>query len=353
MRKGSSCRPPGRITRLFSACAALAALASPAFAATDIAALQAYREGLSAALEHSDQPRDWALASLLLDAPVADRARNQKRSALLDKAVRAAPADRIVLAIWANTPFAAGNCVRRAGCLDGARVLARLEPENGAAWLPVVQHAARRNDARAVDAAIHQLAQASRYNEHIGQALAAWRDVFRRYPGPKGELTAAGSSASEDTLDLSAYEAEATAMPPAAPLIDACSRRLHPSASPIRFRDCGTAARLMMGRSQTLDGRLAGVAVLRASHEGTGADIERVRTVTWQAEQYARLKPEWSNAALKQNHQAMIESTDSEMQVIDYELTIGGRALTPPPNWKQTMAGRPIGPLEEPGLPPP
>ncbi len=315
-----------------------------------IAALQPFREGLSQALQHSDQPRDWALAAQLLETVPPTRAHAHERSALLEKALRAAPDDRIVLAIWASTP---GADVRCAGCGDRARALVRVEPENGAAWVPAVDQAWRRKDARGLDAAIHALAQTRRYNEHLGQALGAWRDVFRRYPGPDGQLAGPGHSASDDTVALAMYEATTTAVPPVNALLDACRKNLNLSAPASRFRDCAAAGRLMMSRSQTLDGRLMGVAIVRASHAGSEDDAGRIRTITWQAEQYAQLLPQWDHPSLRQNHQAMIESTDSEMQVINYELTIGGFALVPPKDWKQTIGGRTIEPLDEPDAPTP
>ncbi|HEY2344854.1 MAG TPA: hypothetical protein VGH80_03100 [Xanthomonadaceae bacterium] len=304
-----------------------------------------YRHDLARQLQKSDSPRDWALSAQLLDTRPASGANLRERLAILQKAAHAAPDDRMVQGLWADVALD-GHCKAKMAC-GNPSALSRLEPDNGIAWLPAVDRAWRAGNPRVTDAAIARLAQSSRYNEHIGEAIAAWRDVLQRFPPPKPDganVTAEGGH----VLELAFDEAVETAIPSAASLVDACSRAKHPNAGAKRFQDCGRIARVMMGRSQTLVGRSFGVAVLRASHTGTPADVERVRTVTWQAEQAGKFAAAIAaDPVARQNYMNLIQSNDSEMPAIHYDLTIFGMALTPPPDWKQTVNGKPVEPLDD------
>jgi len=310
--------------------------------------LQAYRHDLALKLQKSPSPRDWALASQLLETRPDTGASLRERGLILQKAARAAPQDRLVQTLWANIPLQDQRCRVGQRCADQRAALARLEPDNGAAWVSTIGN----GDSRGTEAALRRMAGAERYNEHLGQAIAAWRDVFRRYPPPLPDVHPLdGSDASNaigDQLDLIFDEAATTAVPSTASLFDACRKASHPNAAAKRFETCGKIARLMMGRAQTLIGRLSGVALLRASHAGTKADIDMVRAVTWQYEQYLKIEPATgSNAVAKQNYLNLVQATDSEMQAIQYELRIWGVPLTPPNGWKQTVDGKKIEPLDD------
>jgi len=310
--------------------------------------LQAYRQHLALTLQKSPSPRDWALAAQLLDTQSGDGGALRERGLILQKAARAAPQDRLVQTLWANTPLPDQRCRATQRCVDRRAALARLEPDNGAAWVSTI----RKDDPRGTEAALRRIAGAERYNEHLGQAVAAWRDVFRRYPPPLPAVHptdgADASAASGDQLDLIFDEAATTAVPQTALLFDACRTTSNPKADSKRFATCGRIARLMMGRSQTLIGRLSGVSLLRVSHAGTKADIDMVRAVTWQYEQYLKIEPATdSNAVAKQNYVNLIQTTDSEIQAIQYQLRIFGIPLTPPNGWKQTVEGKKVEPLDE------
>jgi len=310
--------------------------------------LQAYRHNLAETLQKSSSPRDWALGSQLLSTHPDNDAALRERGLILQKAAWAAPQDRLVQTLWANASLQDQRCRAMQRCADRRAALARLEPDNGAAWVSTI----RKGDPRSTETALRRIAGAERYNEHLGRAIAAWRDVFRRYPPPLPVVHpldgADASTAIGDQLDLIFDEAATTAIPPTASLFDACRKTSHPSTSAKRFETCGKIARLMMGRSQTLIGRLSGVALLRASHAGTKADIDMVRAVTWQYEQYLKIDSATSsNAVAKQNYLNLIQTTDSEMQAIQYQLRISGIPLTPPNDWKQTVDGKKIEPLDE------
>jgi hypothetical protein len=311
--------------------------------------LSAYRQGLALSLQKSSSPRDWALGAELLDTQ-ADKARGaRQRDQILQKAALAAPDDRLVQVLWANS---AALCPSGQRCPDHSAALQHLDPDNSALRLAAIDQAWKRGDVRGTDAAIRQMAGADRYNEHFSEAIAAWRDVFSRYPPPnlqsQSRFGADASSPAGNEIDLAFDEAVATAEPPTASLVEACARTKQLKAIASRFAACAKIARVMMGHSQTMSGRMAGVAVLRVSHAGDKADINTVRAVTWEYEQYLRIEPSvLGNAVAKQNHVSLVQTAGSEMQIIQYELSTEGIVLTPPDGWKETIDGKPVEPLDD------
>ncbi|MBS0193801.1 MAG: hypothetical protein JSR34_06110 [Proteobacteria bacterium] len=304
-----------------------------------------YRHDLALALQKSAAPRDWALGAQLLASRPPSDAFLRERLTILRRAAHAAPDDRLVQSLWANIGID-GSCKPRMACGDPA-ALARLEPENAAAWLPVAVHAARSGNARATDAALARMAATGRYNEHFGQAIAAWRELFQRHP-PASLHTGMAAIDDGHVLELAYDAATATALPPNDALVDACSKTRHPHAGARRFADCARLGRVLMDRAQTLPGRVLGVALLRASRDGGKGDVERIRTVTWQAEQMARVDAALeTDAVARQNYLNMIQSGYSQMPAVSYELAISGYAPTPPADWKQTVDGHAVEPLED------
>ncbi|HTD27933.1 MAG TPA: hypothetical protein VK660_00935 [Xanthomonadaceae bacterium] len=310
--------------------------------------LQAYRHGLALSLQRSASPRDWALGSQLLETRPVSGAALRLRGQILQKSAQAAPEDFLVQTLWSNIPLRDSFC----RCSERRAALARLDPGNGVSWLSTIDHAWKKGDTRGTEAALSRMAAADRYNEHLGLAVAAWRDVFRRYPPPPSQAfprNGADTSADNgDELDLTFYEAVATVTPPVASLVDACRKTKLPHANAKRFETCGKIARVMIARSQSLLGRLSGVEILRAAHAGKPADIGMIRTVTWEYEQYQPIAASMaSNANARHNHLILIEQTDSEMQTVQFELGSAGIPLTPPDGWKQTVDGKQIEPLDD------
>ncbi|MBS0457546.1 MAG: hypothetical protein JSS44_09490 [Proteobacteria bacterium] len=303
-----------------------------------------YRHQLARALQHSQTPRDWALGAQLLETHPATGANLRERLAILRRAASAAPADRLVQALWADTSVDA-PCRRHGPCGD-RQALARLDPGNGVSWLPVIAGDWKAGGGRGVDAGLARLAASGRYNEHLGEAIGAWRDLFARHR-PSG-APQDPDAATLYTLNLALDEARTSAIPDTTALVAACSKSAHPKAGTHRFADCGRVGRLLMDRAQTLPGRLAGVAVLRASREGTKADIPRIRTVTWQAEQMQQIETKLGDDAVGlQNYLNLIQANDSQTAAILYEMTLFGIAQTPPDDWQQTVDGHPVEPLDD------
>ncbi len=347
-------RGRGARTRRFALAVSMALLCTARATAQDTGALdlQTWRLALARSLQDGPSPRDWALGSQLLETRPATGSALPERAAILQRAARAAPGDLLVQALWSNLPAPDPPCPARTACIAHAAAWADADPQNGAAWLAVVGQAWQDGEARVADTALARMAATDRYNEHLGVAVAAWQDLLRRHPSPLPKhVPRAGSpegAAPADEDDLVLEEALATATMPLAALFHACAPG-DPDAGAARASDCAQVARLLMRHAQTLAGRTAGVALLRRLHAGTPADVAMVRTVTWQDERYRALAPAIGGSGVaRRNHLRLLQATDSEIEVVQYELRIAGVPLTPPEDWRQTVNGRPVEPLEDP-----
>lgn len=323
------------------------ALSAPAAPGHDTPVAQGpsdYRHQLARDLQKSAAPRDWVLGAQLLETHPATGANLRERLAILRRAARAATDDRLVQTLWASASVDA-RCRGRGPCGD-RQALVRIDPGNGVSWVPVIAGDWKAGGGRGADAGLARLAASGRYNEHLGEAIAAWRDLFARHP-PSGAPQNPDEAALY-TLNLVLDEARASAMPDTAALVDACSKSKYPKAGARRFADCGQVGRLLMDRAQTVAGRMAGVDILRASRQGTKDDIPRIRTVTWQAEQMATIVTDLGKDSVAlQNYLNLIQANDSQTAAMLYEMTIFGVAQTPPADWKQTVDGHPVEPLDD------
>lgn len=61
--------------------------------------------------------------------------------------------------------------------------LLRLEPDNAAAWRYAVALAQAKGDQAGIDAALERMAMARRANDHEGEEVAMWTQVFSAHPG--------------------------------------------------------------------------------------------------------------------------------------------------------------------------
>lgn len=306
--------------------------------------LSDFRHELARTLAKGTAPRDWALAAQLLETRPPSGAKLRERLQLLRRAAAAAPTDRIVQALWANA------CSGRRMCGD-RRALIRIDPGNGVAWVPLVGAAWHTGDLRRFDAGLERLAASGRFNEHFGEAIGAWRDLFVRHPPPHPTQSDPEREA-DYVLSLTFDEAKATALPDLVPIIDACSTARHPDAPAHRFATCGKVGRLLMDRAQTLPGRMAGVLILANSGTASSADDARVRTIRWRFAQmgkvYARLA---ADPVARQNYMSMVQANDSEMAAVSYELAIAGAAPTPPADWQPPGDEPPVPPQDDTAAP--
>ncbi len=323
------------------------------------AAYRNYMGSLMHSLRTSADARDRALATTMsftvdfFDTHEPTPADRVMRGAMLRGAAEAAPDDALVQWFWASASLEDSGCNASSPCPHRVEAAARLQPDNGSAWLPVFNAAWRVNDIPAAESALAQMAHATRFDEQMGTALKAWMDVYRRYPMPKSVIVKDSSDAMADdqsrNFTSSMAWAAATAIPAYDPLVKACSREKHPEASALRFHDCAQVGRLMLMQSTTLIGRQIGRALLRVSGQATAADIANARVVDWQYEQLKML------AAAQAGHEsadlktaaADWLNTGDEIKTLQRRMQRAGIPLTPPADWQPTRNGKPISPLGE------
>jgi hypothetical protein len=310
-------------------------------------AFSQYSRQLSVALDNSNSPRDWALQSqnIWLEAGAGEFTRPGGRGELLRKAAQAAPNDRLVQWLWANAEPARSGCDAAHPCPGRAAALARLEPDNAAAWMPVLDEAARVNDASGVDAALARMAAATHHDDLFVETALAWEALYRRYPLPAemarhaaDEATPAstGSAAgAAPALAIVAAIARAAAMPSSAQAMRACDRDNNPQAAATRFDNCGRIGRLMQADGLTVMARRLGAGYLRRSRTIAATDLAAVRELDWRLRQSFPLVRQFeSDPVALQRYFADLASTGSEIAAQELLLHRAGIALAPPPEWK-------------------
>jgi hypothetical protein len=292
----------------------------------------------------------WFLQDAL-DVHEPTPAESAARGASLRKAAEAAPNDALVQWFWANAEATDSGCSANDPCPHRADALARLQPDNGSAWMPVLDAAWTANDVPAAESALAQMAHATRFDEPFGVTLKAWMEVYRRYPMPDAVVVAGSPEATQDVGSRNFASAmafaSAVAMPAYDSLMRACSRDMHPEASPERFRDCASIGRLMLTHATTLLGSRIGRGVLRVSGQATAADRADARVADWQFEQHLALVRDESDGVEKAAMTDWLQTGD-ELQVIRRRLQRAGIPAMPPANWQpRSREGRPIDPLGE------
>jgi hypothetical protein len=331
--------------------------AAQAAAPTQLEALGiTHRRGVLAMLERSPAPRDWALRAqltptyLALDqhrAPTPEE--NMANGALLRKAAEAAPGDRLVQWLWANAAADASGCSEPRPCPERRAALARIEPENSAAWLPVLAEADASGDARAVDATLARMASSTGYEDLFAEGAIAWTDVHRRHPLP---VTLVAQYAARDGTGVASartdpellHYIQGVAVSAAMVLgsfraLQTCDVHKHADASAGRFEHCETIGRTMFSTAPTLIGRQMGRSVLRMSGADSPDIGEQELTLEWLRFQSTRLQQQEDavfGASLP--YFVDLEETRSEIQAMERVLQRGGISATPPPGWKPDWA---------------
>ncbi|MEO7477691.1 MAG: hypothetical protein ABIT64_00470 [Lysobacteraceae bacterium] len=299
-------------------------------------------DAIGQSLRNSASPRDWALASQIIfesgdEASLA--AKRRAGGALLRKAAEAAPKDAFVQWLWANAMPDMVGCDAHAPCPDRAAALAKLEPDNGAAWVPVINAAMDANNMRDADVALAHAVAATRYDERWFVSWKAWRDIYRRYPiltnrDPSDPFTA-DAEMSADGMAFSM--AGATGVPAYAPLVRGCTRAKHPQATAAHFEDCGKLGRLMLKQGMTLLAQSIGAGILRVSGTAKADDRAAARIAEWRQHQHATLP--FDQPSEIRAYVADLERTGNEVEAQQLQLRRAGLSLTPPADWKPTRFG--------------
>jgi len=319
----------------------------------NLAAVARYQNTLEVSLRASASPRDWALSATVMhsdeqsDGPSPADA---SRGALLRKAAEAAPTDPLVQWLWAIAPAEISGCTAASPCMNRGNALAKLEPDNGAAWVPAVADAVRFHDVQRTDDALAHMAAATRYDEVFRDAKSAWLDAFRRFPMPPELLKSPDGKPGDAALaaESGAMSQVTYALAPFDELVQACQRGERAEVPAARLANCAGAGRLMLDQSTTITARMVGASLLQTAGALTAEDRARVRAAQWQIEEHERLAPkgEPDLAQLREEMDRLVAS-DSEVAAMQEDLRRAHVSLTPPAGWQPRQESGRQGPPGE------
>ena len=230
-----------------------------------------YEMSVRHALFDSGTPRNIALAS------IAPKASTEDLGALDDEMFRAAslaPDDPLVQWLAANRLLAAHDDARASIAIE---TLIRLEPYNASVWALALSLAVSRHDATATDDALAHMAQSTRADEHVADALHAWLAAYESHPRPLSAFANPAEAGAAPFVDAMA-KASAAALPSYRPIFQACS-----SADGHRHDVCATAARVMLYHASSLASRRLGFTLLRTLGDDvvTDEDLAARRELAW------------------------------------------------------------------------
>ncbi len=319
---------------------------------------QDYSRRLARALSTSVDARDRALATQvkwMVSFQVYEFALDPaERASALSAAAQAGPDDPLVQWIWAVATDAASGCGKNPACAHRPEALARIQPNNAAAWLPAFYSAWQSGDVVAADGFLGHMAQAQHFDDLQGEAMRAWRDVYRRYPWPR-ETVVPGSQGDAEGPDIMEFgrsrsAAFAVRLFDSGRLEDACNRTKHPDTPAARFQECAKVARLMLSDASLEWGSTA-AKLLRGSREASAADVDAVRGALWLHQSAIRLQmshPFADNTfAELAGFSKDWQETGSETEVVKRQLSRAGIALVPPVGWHPSDEhGQPLDPLD-------
>ena len=291
-------------------------------------------------LAMSRSPRDQALRwDVGRWAPGTGTGAPTGRASLHDAAAHA-PSDRLVQWLWARASPAESGCPGARACPGRAQALAKLEPGNGAAWMPVLEQAWDAEDDAAIEAALSRMAQAASFDDLFAEYAGAWAEVENRFPayvaGRSAALSGSGSPVSSEvsSIEVAIARSSASAIPNMGTLVDVCDRGKHPEASAARFDRCGAIGRLMLGKGTTVLSRSVGVAVLRRSGQLTVQDRLANRSLRWSIQQSADLHLDEKDPEGFRRYFADLVQSGSELAAMERQVARAGKAASPPAGWK-------------------
>jgi hypothetical protein len=242
-------------------------------------------------------------------------------------AARHVTRDRV--AQWTASSLAARAAACDASCADAAAGPARLEPDNAAAWLPMLARAARDGDAARVDEAFAAMASATRFDDAFVDTAQAWAEIFAQIalPGPPEFLPAdrpiiAGIAISAAAV-IHGYQ----------DLLRSCNSARVPDMSGERRDQCARIGRTMLSQGNTALGRMTGMAVLRQSGTATASDVALSRREQWQHGAVWRTFGLSNDPAENARYLRDLVATGDEIEARSRQLTRLGIALEPPADW--------------------
>lgn len=281
------------------------------------AAGRAYLASLHGQLAASKSPRERALATRLHLAE--DRSGDAR---VLRAAAQAAPEDPLVQMLWSGS-----DCEADASCPEQKLAWARLEPDNGFAWMPDFEGRGEHADARAIDADIARIAAAPRFDDHLVDFWLAYRRIYAAHP-----MSAAMSQ--EEAVAVAAM-ANAAAMPlPMKWLARHCTRASHPEAAAARFEDCARIGRGIAASDSSVWAKMLGTAIVRGSGLQDAADRQARRSLEWRQYAVGRATDERLHPGGLAAYFADLASTGNESRAQELSMARYGIALEPPAAWR-------------------
>lgn len=293
-------------------------------------------------LAPSASPRDQALRATLMGfhvVPPAQAGPPESSGAILRRAAQAGASDGVVQWLWATASDADAGCTMASPCPGREGALARIDPENAAAWLPIFDRAWADDDSAGADAALARMADARRFDVFFIEESVAWTELLGRFPEIQARLVELFSTTSsvadpEVAAIISgiAFSA-AKAIPGLLSLSHACDRGKEPQAEPIRFERCASIGRTMAQRGTSLSAQMIGLAVIRRTGQWSAQDSAMERELRWRQQQGLAAIPSQTDSAGFKQYFSDLQSTGNESQAFNRAMARKGIAATPPGGW--------------------
>jgi hypothetical protein len=301
---------------------------------------RAYARSLGESLLASASPRERALGIVALDWDSVHRSTLARRARMLRAAAEAAPSDALVQGIWANIDSSESGCGARSPCLERQFAQARLEPENGLAWLPgFAGMDAEASDAE-VESLLEKVASAERIDDHFIDGIRAWTEILASRPLPRevgfeeyGKPAVWVGHPREAEMAM-AFSYAVTAFPNWLPIVKTCRRSEHAHASARRFELCAEIGRKFMQRGATLLTELIGFALVRAAGLVTPTDEATIRKVHWRQHAHSELSDTSESPEEFHRYFGDLLATGNESRAIELMMQRHGVALEPPSGWQ-------------------
>jgi hypothetical protein len=311
-----------------------AAPADDAPTAAEAAGL-AYWKSLHKELATSTSPRERAMAArpMAFEDPVAG-------GKVLRAAAQAAPADALVQMLWATVGTAWSGCDAASPCPEQTLAWARVEPDNGFAWLPAFEAAGKERNAEAIDADIARIAKTGRYDDHFIEFWLAYRRAIAARPMPalvvesldNGARPMRAASAKEDAISVMAMAAAAALPLPMSTLMRACNRSSHPEASATRFEDCARIGRDIVASESSMMSKMIGTGLVRVT--GLETEVDRQAKIALEWRQHAATDALYARSEETVLYFNDLASTGSEVRAQELAMARRGVPIDPPASWK-------------------
>lgn len=321
-----------------------AADSADAKAANDFAE---YQSNLLISLARGTSPRDWALARWLANSPIFANLQKSAGQAVdqLPDAGAAWPDD--VLVQWMTL-----RASRKPAEQDAAlRSLKRLESDNAAVWLWVLDRAYASKDQQAIEDALTHMAASRRYNDHRDDFLRMLVDIYQHHPLPpasgiEGLITSLIQNDAPHMLAMTEINLLLSdsyqALTPLCRIDTVSDKNVAHAAS------CEAIGRILALRGNTVINSRIGFGLLRSSRTFGDQDVRSARDIDWIIQQYRSLQNELSDgtenplldiAKITQastNMRRLVTDqieTGSELEAYRQALVRAGKALKPPGDW--------------------